>query len=330
MTNRSCPRYAALAILIGALSLPSGLLAMAPATPVERPNIVIIFCDDLGYGDVGVFGARGYRTPNIDRLASEGIRLTRFYTAQAVCSASRAALLTGCYPNRIGIKGALGPRSKVGIHDDEVTLGELLAMGRTRSPAQATEYAEIIQRESQRLSRLIDSVLDFSKIERGVGVYEFSDDQDVAEVVRRALDISRHRLEQAHMELHVDIDDVPPARIDTNAIMVGHGTGGPTSNLTVMNNIVDGTTLVNLGDSAPGLKMDFNLYAPKAFRADEAPVDFTSWQTRGLDAASVFADPAFTALDTLLPGAIAVDKGSNVGLPFCGGAPDLGAVETGC
>jgi arylsulfatase A-like enzyme len=95
------------------------------AGPPGRPNIVIIFCDDLGYGDLGVYGAKGYATPKLDRMAAEGIRLTRFYVAQAVCSASRAALLTGCYPNRIGIRGALGPRSTVGIHDDEMTLGEL-------------------------------------------------------------------------------------------------------------------------------------------------------------------------------------------------------------
>jgi two-component system, OmpR family, phosphate regulon sensor histidine kinase PhoR len=99
--------------------------------------------------------------------------------------------------------------------------GELLSMGRTRSPEQATEYAEIIRRESVRLSRLIDSVLDFSKIERGVDVYEFADDQSIAEVVSRALDISRHRLERADMALDARLaDDLPPMRIDTNAITV--------------------------------------------------------------------------------------------------------------
>ncbi len=96
------------------------------ADTTHQPNIVIIYCDDLGYGDVGVFGAKGYTTPNIDRMAAEGIRFTRFYVAQAVCSTSRAALLTGCYPNRIGIKGALGPKSKVGISDSEMTLAELV------------------------------------------------------------------------------------------------------------------------------------------------------------------------------------------------------------
>lgn len=99
--------------------------------------------------------------------------------------------------------------------------GELLSMGRTRSPEQATEYAEIIRRESVRLSRLIDSVLDFSKIERGVDVYEFADDQNLGEVVGRALDISRHRLERAEMELDARLaDDLPPMRIDANAITV--------------------------------------------------------------------------------------------------------------
>ena len=99
--------------------------------------------------------------------------------------------------------------------------GELLSMGRTRSPEQATEYAEIIRRESVRLSRLIDSVLDFSKIERGVDVYEFADDQNLAEIVERGLDLSRHRLERAEMELVADLEvDLPPVRIDGNAMTV--------------------------------------------------------------------------------------------------------------
>lgn len=90
------------------------------------PNIVLIFMDDLGYGDLGVTGALQYQTPNIDKLAHEGIRFTNFLTAQAVCSASRSALLTGCYPNRIGFSGALMPAAKVGINNDETTIAELL------------------------------------------------------------------------------------------------------------------------------------------------------------------------------------------------------------
>jgi arylsulfatase A-like enzyme/predicted neuraminidase len=103
------------------------LLCAAPARADSgpRPNIVLVFADDLGYGDLGCFGAKQVRTPNIDRMAKEGVTLADFHVAQAVCSASRAALLTGCYPNRIGIHGALGPGAKHGISANEVTLAEL-------------------------------------------------------------------------------------------------------------------------------------------------------------------------------------------------------------
>jgi arylsulfatase len=82
--------------------------------------------DDLGYGDIGANGATNYQTPNIDKMATEGIRFTNFLAAQAVCSASRAALLTGCYPNRIGFSGALAPTSTIGINANETTLAEVL------------------------------------------------------------------------------------------------------------------------------------------------------------------------------------------------------------
>ncbi|NOY36792.1 MAG: sulfatase [Chlorobi bacterium] len=97
-----------------------------PARDISHPNIVLIFIDDQGYGDIGVNGAIDYNTPNIDRLANEGMRFTNFYAAQAVCSASRAGLLTGCYPNRIGITGALMPWAKIGIDTGEVTIAEML------------------------------------------------------------------------------------------------------------------------------------------------------------------------------------------------------------
>ncbi|MDQ3252375.1 MAG: sulfatase [Acidobacteriota bacterium] len=106
------------------------LLLLLPTTvsptAARPPNIVIIFTDDQGYADVGVFGAKDFSTPNLDRMARGGIRFTDFHVAQAVCSASRAALLTGCYPNRIGIHGALDHRAKHGISADEVTIAELL------------------------------------------------------------------------------------------------------------------------------------------------------------------------------------------------------------
>src|SRR5687768_6760088 len=90
-------------VLLASISVSGALRSPRPAD--SSPNIVLIFADDLGYGDIGVYGARGYKTPNIDRLAKRGLRFTSFYTAQPVCSASRAALLTGCYPNRIGLYG---------------------------------------------------------------------------------------------------------------------------------------------------------------------------------------------------------------------------------
>lgn len=98
-----------------------------PKTHEEHPpNFVVVFIDDMGYGDVGCYGATGYQTPNLDKLAAEGMRFTNFYSAQPVCSASRAGLLTGCYPNRIGFSGALFPQSQVGINPDETTLAEVL------------------------------------------------------------------------------------------------------------------------------------------------------------------------------------------------------------
>lgn len=96
------------------------------AFSAERPNFVLIFADDLGYGDVGCFGAKDIRTPNIDRLAGQGTRFTSFYVAQPVCTASRAALMTGCYSHRVSLAGALNHTSKVGIHPDELLLPELL------------------------------------------------------------------------------------------------------------------------------------------------------------------------------------------------------------
>ncbi|MFO7999306.1 MAG: sulfatase [Bacteroidales bacterium] len=102
------------------------------------PNIVIIFTDDQGYSDVGVFGAKGFQTPNIDQMASEGMKFTDFYVASPICSPSRAGLLTGCYPQRVGIPSVLFPerrnkewnpddrRTKTGLHEREVTIAEML------------------------------------------------------------------------------------------------------------------------------------------------------------------------------------------------------------
>ncbi|MDR2233032.1 MAG: sulfatase [Tannerella sp.] len=103
----------------------SGLISGAIQAQ-KAPNVVIVLLDDMGYGDLSVTGAIGYKTPNIDRLCVEGMRFTNFYSAEAVSSASRSGLLTGCYPNRIGFAGALGPNAKIGIADSEETIGEVL------------------------------------------------------------------------------------------------------------------------------------------------------------------------------------------------------------
>ena len=98
---------------------------VAEAAEKALPNIVIVFTDDQGYQDVGCFGSPDIETPNLDQMAREGIKFTSFYVAQAVCSASRTALLTGCYPNRVGITGALGPKNTHGINSDEMILAEV-------------------------------------------------------------------------------------------------------------------------------------------------------------------------------------------------------------
>lgn len=92
----------------------------------SQPNFVLVFIDDMGYGDIGTQGATGWTTPNLDKMAAEGMRFTNFYSAQPVCSASRAGLLTGCYPNRVGISGALFPDDTVGINPQETTIAEML------------------------------------------------------------------------------------------------------------------------------------------------------------------------------------------------------------
>jgi arylsulfatase A-like enzyme len=111
------------------LAVVAGLLLIGshPARAADPPpNLVLIFCDDLGYGDLGCTGAEGYATPNVDRLAREGVRLTDFYVSSAVCSASRAALMTGCYHERVSIRGALGPTAKIGLSRRETTIAEML------------------------------------------------------------------------------------------------------------------------------------------------------------------------------------------------------------
>lgn len=95
-------------------------------TGTSQPNFVILFADDLGYADLHCFGGKQMVTPNLDAMASQGMRLTSFYASQPVCSASRCSLLTGCYNVRLGIHGALGPGSPVCLNPAEETIAELL------------------------------------------------------------------------------------------------------------------------------------------------------------------------------------------------------------
>jgi len=92
----------------------------------QTPNIVLILTDDQGYADVGAFGAVDFETPNLDQMAREGALLEQYYSPQAVCSASRAGILTGCYPNRIGIHNAFPPNAQRGLNPQEITLAEML------------------------------------------------------------------------------------------------------------------------------------------------------------------------------------------------------------
>ena len=91
----------------------------------ESFNLIVIFIDDLGYADIGAFGETKYPTPHLDQMAREGMKFTDFVSSTAVCSASRAALMTGCYHRRVGIAGALFPQSRIGINPDETTIAEI-------------------------------------------------------------------------------------------------------------------------------------------------------------------------------------------------------------
>ena len=99
---------------------------VAAAAQDDRPNVVLIFTDDQGYQDLGCFGSPDIATPHVDRMAGAGMTFTDFYVAAPVCSASRAALLTGCYPIRTGITGVLFPKNKNGLTHEKKTIAEIL------------------------------------------------------------------------------------------------------------------------------------------------------------------------------------------------------------
>ena len=114
------------AVLLALVPRQSSAQTPSGAQSIRPPNIVIVFADDLGYGDLGVYGHPLIRTPRLDRLAAEGLKLTSFYASAPVCSASRYSLLTGRYAIRAGINGALMPESTNGLGADEVTIADIL------------------------------------------------------------------------------------------------------------------------------------------------------------------------------------------------------------
>lgn len=115
----------------GSLGL-AGLAARGLRGQAPRPNFIVIYCDDLGYGDLGCFGSQKHRTPNVDRLAAEGTRFTSFYVTSGVCTPSRSSLMTGCYPRRVnmhkdaGNRWVLFPVAQKGLHPNEITVAEVL------------------------------------------------------------------------------------------------------------------------------------------------------------------------------------------------------------
>jgi len=128
MKNRVVMMAVGVGMLLGSLKV----WAVGGEMPVQgrharRPNLVLIFNDDMGYADLGCFGAPKNKTPRIDRMAKEGRRFTEFYVASSVCSPSRAALMTGCYPRRVGVPGVLFPnRASRGLDPEHFTIAELL------------------------------------------------------------------------------------------------------------------------------------------------------------------------------------------------------------
>ena len=112
-----------LAITLTLLSLTAAL----PSADASGPNIIVIFCDDLGYGDLGCYGSTKNRTPHVDQLSRDGMKFTDFYSSSPVCTPSRASLMTGCYPRRVGMHEdftghwVLIPRSRRGLNPKELT-----------------------------------------------------------------------------------------------------------------------------------------------------------------------------------------------------------------
>jgi arylsulfatase A len=124
---RSMRRLTMVFNLLTALALSIALSNRAEAGPEKRPpNIVFMLADDVGYDDIGCYGAKKIKTPNVDKLAKQGMRFTSYYAPHAVCTPTRAALMTGCYAQRVGLPAVLYPQDNIGLNDSELTLAEML------------------------------------------------------------------------------------------------------------------------------------------------------------------------------------------------------------
>ncbi len=128
----SIVRHTRLARWRTCLSLVLFLCCACSSVAADQPNLILIFVDDLGYADIGPFGSELHRTPNLDRMAAGGRRLTSFYVSANVCTPSRSSLMTGSYPRRVGLdenengQWVLFPVNREGLHPDEITLAEIL------------------------------------------------------------------------------------------------------------------------------------------------------------------------------------------------------------
>ena len=114
------------------LSLAAVVVHTTPSDAASRPNFIIVFCDDLGYVDIGPFGSKKHATPVLDAMAREGMKLTDFYSTCSVCTPSRSSLMTGCYPRRVNMHVdernlcVLFPAARKGLNPSEITIAEVL------------------------------------------------------------------------------------------------------------------------------------------------------------------------------------------------------------
>ena len=128
---------------------------MSPDLAETRPNVAVIFTDDQGYGDLSCFGAPNIRIPNVDRIAREGVRFTSFYVGGPICTPSRASLMIGCYPRRVGLdEGVLFPGDREGLNSNERTIADIVSDVGGATTCIGKWHLEIDHRSSQQTMAL--------------------------------------------------------------------------------------------------------------------------------------------------------------------------------